>query len=109
LLLQAIEIGSTVFTTIWIVKQAVSRTLRGPTPKAVNENLEPNVYKFQSFKDWNCPKCGSGWCSTCPPKYCECEEHHTGHFHMECNGTIGEKADQGCHYKWFMISKDREK
>lgn len=65
---------------------------------------EEGVYEFESHEDWHCPKCDMAWMRKTGHTYCECEEYHTGHFHLACDGTRDSKS-AGCKYKWIMRTK----
>ncbi len=91
----------TAFLLGWMAKHIITNK------KVVKEDITyNNVYPFEPLSNWHCPQCGLAWQNeSC--KFCECDEHFEGHFHMECLGTRGGKKDVGCGAKWLMLSKSK--
>src|SRR5277367_2977925 len=69
------------------------------------EIYESGVYAFQTHTSRTCPKCNMTWFRKGGYDYCECEEYHSGHFHVQCRGKVEDIESAGCGFKYIMRTK----
>lgn len=91
---------------IVVIVSTVSYFLNSWTLYKPKSELEPGIYLFQEYQKLHCPKCNADWSYKIGYTYCDCQEYHEDHFHLQCLGDMGiDRKKVGCRFKWIMRTK----